>query len=184
MILRCRWLAPAFALAVIVICAVGSAWTQQASSDITPSQALDLLGKLAQVSSGQDFFRGATYVGSESCKACHEQQYADWKASWHSKMLRKPSPDTVIGNFNTTVRFENVDAPAPGDSLSQPKRPRKKVHYDVVTTQREGRYFFTIQDNDRNQAQNDQTYEVVWVLGGNWEQTYHVKIKDYLMPAP
>jgi predicted CXXCH cytochrome family protein len=162
---------------------LGSA--QQAALDITPSQAIDLLGRLAQVRSGQEFFKGAAYVGSAQCKACHERAFSEWQETWHSKMLRAPDkPPKVVGNFNTTVRFEGVDALAPGDSFTQPQRPKKKVHFDVITSEKDGKYSFTIQDNDRTQAHNDQTYDVVWVLGGNWEETYHVKIKDYLFPAP
>jgi predicted CXXCH cytochrome family protein len=160
------------------------AGTAQPVAELTPSQAIDLLGKMSQVPSGQDFFKGATYTGSAQCKSCHELQYSEWQATWHSKMLRAPAKQIVVGNFNTTVRFESVDALALGDSLTQPKQPKKKVHFDIVTSEKDGKYFFTIQDNDRNQSVNDQSYEVVWVVGGNWEQTYHVKIKDYLFPAP
>ncbi len=46
---------------------------------------------------------GATFVGSETCKKCHERTYLEWKTSLHSRMMRdvKLEPLANIGDFNT-----------------------------------------------------------------------------------
>src|SRR5262245_21512017 len=80
-------------------------------------EAMDFLGTWARVTSGEDNFKGATYVGSESCKGggCHDQQLAEWRTTWHSKILTLPSTETVTGNFNNAViPFQNVRAVAKG----------------------------------------------------------------------
>ena len=45
---------------------------------------------------------GATFVGSETCKRCHERTYLEWKTSLHSRMMRdvKLEPYANIGDFD------------------------------------------------------------------------------------
>jgi hypothetical protein len=59
---------------------------------------------------------GATFVGSETCKRCHERTYLDWRTSLHSRMMRdaKKDVDANIGDFETpsdarTFKKEEVD---------------------------------------------------------------------------
>ena len=59
---------------------------------------------------------GATFVGSETCKRCHERTYLEWKTSLHSRMMRNAELDSSanIGDFDipSDVRIfakENVD---------------------------------------------------------------------------
>jgi hypothetical protein len=59
---------------------------------------------------------GATFVGSETCKRCHERTYLEWKTSLHSRMMRdvKLEPLANIGDFETpdnarTFAKEDVD---------------------------------------------------------------------------
>lgn len=44
---------------------------------------------------------GATFVGSETCKKCHERTYLEWRTSLHSRMMRdvKIEPMANIGDF-------------------------------------------------------------------------------------
>src|SRR5262245_66605248 len=80
-------------------------------------EAMDFLATWARVTSGEEHFKGATYVGSESCKGsgCHDQQLAEWRTTWHSKILTLPSTETVTGNFNNAViPFPHVRALAKG----------------------------------------------------------------------
>ncbi len=46
---------------------------------------------------------GAVFVGSETCKRCHERTYLDWKTSLHSRMMRdvKLEPLANIADFET-----------------------------------------------------------------------------------
>jgi formate-dependent nitrite reductase cytochrome c552 subunit len=43
----------------------------------------------------------AAFVGSETCKKCHERTYLEWKTSLHSRMMRdaKLEPLVIIGDF-------------------------------------------------------------------------------------
>src|SRR5262245_19372142 len=80
-------------------------------------EAMDFLATWARLTSGEEFFKGATYVGSESCKGsgCHDQQLAEWRTTWHSKILTLPSAETVTGNFNNAViHFQHIRAVAKG----------------------------------------------------------------------
>lgn len=42
----------------------------------------------------------AEYVGSDACGSCHSIVHAHWQRSPHANMIRKPAPDTVIGDFD------------------------------------------------------------------------------------
>jgi hypothetical protein len=44
---------------------------------------------------------GATFVGSETCKRCHERTFLEWKTSLHSRMMR----DTVVEPFSNIGDF-------------------------------------------------------------------------------
>jgi hypothetical protein len=46
---------------------------------------------------------GATFVGSETCKRCHERTYLEWRTSLHSRMMRdeKEEPLANIGDFES-----------------------------------------------------------------------------------
>lgn len=58
----------------------------------------------------------ATFVGSETCKRCHERTYLEWKTSLHSRMMRDVNiePLANIGDFETpsevrTFTKEDID---------------------------------------------------------------------------
>jgi len=63
--------------------------------DLIHEKSIQLAGKY------QDRF-DATFVGSKTCKKCHERTYLEWKTSLHSRMMRdvKADPLANIGNFN------------------------------------------------------------------------------------
>lgn len=46
---------------------------------------------------------GATFVGSETCKKCHERTYLEWRTSLHSRMMRdvEVEPLANIGDFQS-----------------------------------------------------------------------------------
>ena len=59
---------------------------------------------------------GATFVGSETCKKCHERRYLEWTTSLHSRMMRDVRLDKAanIGDFKMpsnvrTFIIEDVD---------------------------------------------------------------------------
>ncbi|HSF88835.1 MAG TPA: multiheme c-type cytochrome, partial [Saprospiraceae bacterium] len=46
------------------------------------------------------FSRDSLYVGSASCKSCHESAYADWQKSDHFLAMQPANDTTVLGDFN------------------------------------------------------------------------------------
>lgn len=48
------------------------------------------------------------FVGTGTCRDCHEQQHKDWSGSHHDWAIKKPTAMTVLGNFDEAV-FESGD---------------------------------------------------------------------------
>lgn len=47
-------------------------------------------------------FTEASFVGSESCKSCHEPEYALWENSHHDLAMKLADSTSVLGDFNNT----------------------------------------------------------------------------------
>ncbi|MEM7115804.1 MAG: multiheme c-type cytochrome [Chloroflexota bacterium] len=101
----------------------------------------------------------ASYVGSESCGDCHTFTYDSWKKSPHAKMTRRPSSETVVGNFDNhswTVPPEAVVNQF--DSL-----PAVRMY------QENGDYYMAL----RNPTGEDYTpFKIAYVIGYQYRQTY------------
>jgi formate-dependent nitrite reductase cytochrome c552 subunit len=140
-------------------------------------EAMDFLGTWARVPSGDEYFKDATYVGSDGCKGCHDLQIDEWRKTWHSKILTIPAAETVKGDFNNAViSFQNVRAVAKGHDADLAKLQNVPATFDVRTESRDGKYYFVIVDpRDTGSPKNGQRYEVVLVVGGKWQQTYQVR---------
>ncbi len=55
--------------------------------------------------------RNDGYVGAKACKSCHPDQHASWWRTHHARMTQRPTPDTVVGEFDgRTVRYEGQEA--------------------------------------------------------------------------
>ena len=50
--------------------------------------------------SDQNLSQEATFVGRETCKECHLNEYNDWLGSDHDKAMDHANDSTVLGNFN------------------------------------------------------------------------------------
>lgn len=50
------------------------------------------------------------YVGSDACASCHEKEFAEWKASLHSRMEQAATSSSVIGNFTDTGTVVKTEA--------------------------------------------------------------------------
>src|SRR5215470_5527338 len=116
-------------------------------------EAIKLLGSAARIPSGQDFFKGATYVGSKGCggAGCHDQQVAEWQQTWHSKILRDVAgiaSDEIKGDFaGVVVPFKDVRAIAKGgDGANLGKLQNVPVKFEVRTETTGGKYFFVVVD--------------------------------------
>jgi hypothetical protein len=161
-------------------------------------EAIKLLGTWQRIASGQDYFREAAYVGSAGCggAGCHDLQVNEWHQTWHSKILRDVAslPSTeIVGDFNgAVVPFKDIRAVAKGGDADLGKLQQVPVKFDVRTERAGGKYFFVIVDpKDTNTPEGGQRYEVALVVGGKWQQTYHVRPAgqdgnpgDFFFPAP
>ena len=165
-----------FLAGVYLLFPTGAALAQGPTKTATPTETFSLLRQEGRVKSGQEFFKGARYVGSTTCKSCHEPQYEEWRATWHSKMERWPSPDTIVGDFNDrVVTYKNVKVKGKDGKTV-------KLRLSVKAFQKGGMYFFTVLDKD--DPKNDQTFEIAKVLGGKWDQHYEIRVGDNYLPTP
>jgi len=173
-----RWVKVAAVAGLAALAQLGAA-----QPTLTPTQTLSAARPAPRVESGQKFFGDATYAGSDSCKSCHEKQYAEWKSTWHAKMQRLATPDVVVGDFNNRiVTYKDVEIK---DRDGKPARDRDgkpvKLTFQVRAHREGDKFFFTVLDKDN--AANNQTYEIYKVLGGKWDQQYEIRIGDNLLPG-
>ncbi|NLF70600.1 MAG: ammonia-forming cytochrome c nitrite reductase subunit c552 [Candidatus Anammoximicrobium sp.] len=102
----------------------------------------------------------ATYVGRESCIACHREASDAWQGSHHDLAMDVATPETVLGDFND-VEFEQFGI-------------RSRLF------RRDGKYWAHTEGPDGKLAD----FEVKWVFGVDPLQQYMVEFdrpKD--MPA-
>jgi predicted CXXCH cytochrome family protein len=107
--------------------------------------------------------RGSSYLGSESCRECHEDQYATWKKSLHVQMTRPIAEARLAGDFS------------PGTRLEQNGRS-----YRMET--RGGKYYISVAHGDRP----PETFEVHYTLGAKRFQGYLSRLPDgriYVLPV-
>ncbi len=143
---------------------------------VEPADTLTMKREPLRVGSGQKFFAAAKFVGADTCKSCHASQYEDWRETWHAKMERLPSADTVIGDFNNrTVNWKGI-------RIRDKDGKEIQISPSAITSRKGGKFYFTLIDKD--DPENNQVYEVAKVLGGKWDQGYEVKIGDNHIAAP
>ena len=119
---------------------------------------------------------GATFTGSQACQDCHAKEYKEWAASGHANMLRPFSPEIVKGDFSgIEISYEGVE-------VEDANKNKVKINPKVKAETKDGKYFVTLLDADS--PANNQSYEVVKVLGSLWEQQYYIKVGDKEFPSP
>ncbi|QSQ21763.1 HEAT repeat domain-containing protein [Pyxidicoccus parkwayensis] len=53
----------------------------------------------------------STYIGSEACSECHEDEHTAWSKDWHSRALSPATQKFVVGNFrNAHFKGESSEA--------------------------------------------------------------------------
>lgn len=84
------------------------------------------------------------YVSSKTCRACHAEQYATWRGSYHSRMTQVADAGTVIPDFDTlsfSYRGERYRLERRGDEIwaemgdpawTGPDATRPRVERQVV----------------------------------------------------
>ncbi|MFK5879565.1 MAG: multiheme c-type cytochrome [Flavobacteriaceae bacterium] len=51
----------------------------------------------------------STFIGSKSCKSCHQKEFSDWEGSHHDLAMQVADSISVLGDFNnTTVAFKKI----------------------------------------------------------------------------
>lgn len=167
--------------ALIVGCAavvlpVAAQMAGQDTVQRTPIETLAITGQTGRVESGQKFFGDAKYAGSDSCKACHPKQQAEWTETWHAKMERWPSPSVVIADFgDRVITYKDI-------AVKGKDGKEEKLSFQVKAHRQGDKFVFTVLDKD-NPA-NNQTFEIAKVLGGKWDQHFEIKVGDNYLPAP
>ena len=54
-------------------------------------------------------YLNSDFIGSESCKACHQKEFKDWTGSHHDLAMQVADSVSVLGNFNNkTVSFKDI----------------------------------------------------------------------------
>jgi len=48
------------------------------------------------------------FVGSQSCVACHQEEYTDWSGSHHDEAMKVADSSSILGDFNNSI-FEGDD---------------------------------------------------------------------------
>jgi predicted CXXCH cytochrome family protein len=101
----------------------------------------------------------AEFTGSAACAACHAQAYGDWQRSHHRRAMERPTPRSVLGDFDGS-RF---------------------VHSGVESrfSMRDGRYFVATEDAAGGRAE----FQVAYTLGFYPLQQYLVEFPDGRLQA-
>ena len=116
--------------------------------------ARGLLPVLAVVALCAGHGHAQDYVGSDTCRGCHEADYRAWQASHHDLAMQPANAETVLGNFDDAV-FE---------------------HRGVTTRffRRDDRYMVEAQGADGGQHE----YEVSYTFGAVPLQQYLIGFSD------
>jgi hypothetical protein len=101
----------------------------------------------------------AEYVGSETCGECHTITYDRWLESPHAKMLREPSAESVVGDFDdgSWTPPESARVPPNDDT------PAARMYTE------DGKYFMALRDPATGEFV---PFEIAFVVGYQYRQTY------------
>ena len=104
----------------------------------------------------------AEYVGADKCGECHTVTYETWQASGHAKMVREPSPDTLLADFTDGSWTPPVEARTSPDD-DQP----------VARFYTEGEdYYVALRDPNTNEFV---PFKVVYILGSHYRQEFLIQ---------
>ena len=79
----------------------------------------ELIFRVTQLEGKYTDRTGATFVGSETCKSCHERTYLEWRTSLHSRMMRdvKVEPLANIGDFRAPNEMVEISRFSPPNTM-------------------------------------------------------------------
>ena len=81
--------------ALFVLAVLAAAWVWQARLN----RNLESRARL----NAPEIGRPGEYAGSDSCRACHPDQYTSWHRSYHRTMTQLATPETVRGKFDNVT---------------------------------------------------------------------------------
>ena len=106
------------------------------------------------------FANSATYIGDASCVSCHKKESKEWQGSHHDMAMKKPSPQSVVGNF---------------------KNAKFSLHGVTSTFFKKGNKYFINTDGADGKLHD---YEVVYTFGIYPLQQYLLKFPDGKLQVP
>lgn len=80
---RNKWVVVIFAILTLAICSYSLLCNKKSNNETSAVSSND-------------------YVGEQTCKSCHTQEYDHWLKSDHFKAMQVANDSTVLGNFNNT----------------------------------------------------------------------------------
>jgi predicted CXXCH cytochrome family protein len=166
---RINWVRGISALAVILLFAGTVLGFSGVSKKTLPTAAK----KETVVAEG---IKNSAYAGSEACKNCHQKEHADWKETWHANMHRDIKPSIVKADFNNVeITYKEVE-------IETADKKKVKISPSIKLVKDGDKFTFTLIDKDN--AANNQTYPVAYVLGGNWEQHFEAAVNGMYYATP
>jgi hypothetical protein len=143
-------------------------------ADMTVKSVLPIAAKKTPVSI--ETLKNAVFVGSAACLDCHPKEHEKWSGTWHANMLRKIRPEIVVADFNNfEITYKDVE-------VLDATKQKIKISPTIKLKKEGENFFITLVDKD-NDA-NNQTYNLAYVLGGNWEQQFEARVGSMLYPTP
>jgi tetratricopeptide (TPR) repeat protein len=114
-----------------------------------------------------------TYLGSDSCRACHAEIYKDWSESGMSKMLRPYAPQNIQGDFKENNEFYlGDDAEYREGHFERKVRREHRLLARMII--RGGRHYFDILQSDGQWH----SYPTDYTIGSKFEQAYATRLPN------
>ncbi|MCB9890773.1 MAG: hypothetical protein H6832_02610 [Planctomycetes bacterium] len=124
--------------------------------------ALVVVGTLVAFAVGYqsyDSLYDASYVGSAKCIECHTITGDAWQHSPHAKMVRPPTPESVVGNFDDHEWF----VPARYRKTARDHEPIARMRHVA------GRYYMEFRNPETWEFV---PFEIAYVVGYQYRQAY------------
>lgn len=94
-----------------------------------------------------------SYAGPESCRPCHESQYAAWRKTGMARMLQPYKQENVLGDFSSGTQYMEGA--------------------DVIRLGSSGRPYFELPSH-----RDFVRYYVDFTIGSKWQQAYATRLPD------
>lgn len=89
------WWVGGAAIAIVAVIAAGRSWAGRQAAE---QERQSTRGRLAPAEDAR-----GDYVSSDTCRACHPNQYHSWHSSYHRTMTQFATPDSVLADLSETT---------------------------------------------------------------------------------